>query len=659
MKHIQQSLSEGVPAFTEEKFVRQDGTAIDVEVSVIPFSYAGAPAAQRFNNITERKYAEQELANLAKFPSENPNPVLRLSRGGIVLYANAPSGAILGMWGCVVGGSAPQFWRDLITEALASMKSKTVDIECDGKVYSMVVTPVAEQGYVNIYGYDITERQQAEKALQLSEAKFRSYIENAPLGLFIADRSGRYVEVNVAASEMLGYTESELLRLSIPDVLAPQSLEAGLQTFQKVVQEGFASAEFLFRQKDGTQFWSTVLATRLGEDRFMSYCQNITERKLAETEIRQRLNELELLYQSGLAFNQLLTPKAIAKKIIDLLDQEMNWHHTAIRLYNLKSQTFDLMAFNLSHQNSGKDRKTEEERLNLIQRTGQGLCGWVHQHGQVVRSNDLKNDPRYLETFPDLKSGLYVPIKNAKGAIGVISIESEQAHAFSESDERLASTLAGQAAIALENTSLFNDLQRSNSELMLAYETTLEGWSRALDLRDKETEGHTQRVTEMTVNLARNFGLSEAELVDVRRGGLLHDIGKMGVPDHILLKPGELTAEERKLMRMHPVYAYDLLSHIAYLHTALDIPYCHHEKWDGSGYPRGLKGDQIPLVARIFAVVDVWDALTSDRPYRPAWTKEKAREHIRALSGTHFDPKIVELFLKLDLETKELSNNEK
>ena len=277
----------------------------------------------------------------------------------------------------------------------------------------------------------------------------------------------------------------------------------------------------------------------------------------------------------------------------------------------------------------------------------------------MVRSNDLKNDPRYFETFPDLKSGLYVPIKNAKGVIGVISIESEQAHAFSESDERLASTLAGQAAIALENTSLFNDLQRSNSELILAYETTLEGWSRALDLRDKETEGHTLRVTEMAVSLARAFGLSETELVDVRRGGLLHDIGKMGVPDHILLKPGELTAEEQKLMHMHPVYAYDLLSHIAYLHTALDIPYCHHEKWDGSGYPRGLKGDQIPLVARIFAVVDVWDALTSDRRYRPAWTKEKAREHIRASSGTHFDPKIVELFLKLDLETKELSNNEK
>ena len=151
----------------------------------------------------------------------------------------------------------------------------------------------------------------------------------------------------------------------------------------------------------------------------------------------------------------------------------------------------------------------------------------------------------------------------------------------------------------------------------------------------------------MTVNLARDFGLSETELVDVRRGALLHDIGKMGVPDHILFKPGKLTDQEWDQMSMHPVYAYDLLSRIAYLHDAVDIPHYHHEKWDGSGYPDGLKGEQIPLVARIFAIVDVWDALTSDRPYRPARTREKAREHILSSSGTHFDPQVVDMFLQM------------
>jgi len=209
--------------------------------------------------------------------------------------------------------------------------------------------------------------------------------------------------------------------------------------------------------------------------------------------------------------------------------------------------------------------------------------------------------------------------------------------------------LAGRAAIAIDNASLFHDLQRSNTELALAYDTTLEGWSRALDLRDKETEGHTQRVAELTIRLASKMGVSEADLVHIRRGALLHDIGKMGIPDDILLKPGPLSDEEWVIMRRHPTYAFDLLSPIAFLHPALDIPHYHHEKWDGTGYPAGLKGEQIALAARIFAIVDVWDALRSDRPYRPAWPQERVREHIRSLSGIHFDPKVVEAFMEMEL----------
>lgn len=205
--------------------------------------------------------------------------------------------------------------------------------------------------------------------------------------------------------------------------------------------------------------------------------------------------------------------------------------------------------------------------------------------------------------------------------------------------------LAGQAAIAIDSATTFDSLQRSNAELALAYDTTLEGWSAALDLRDKETEGHTQRVTELTVTLVRAMGLPAEELVHIRRGALLHDIGKMGIPDHILLKPGKLSDEEWEIMRKHPTYAYELLKPIAYLRPALEIPYSHHEKWDGTGYPLGLKGEQIPLAARIFAVADVYDALTSDRPYRAGWPKEKVLEHIRSLAGIHFDPQVVQIFL--------------
>ncbi|MEW6405367.1 MAG: HD domain-containing phosphohydrolase, partial [Chloroflexota bacterium] len=208
-------------------------------------------------------------------------------------------------------------------------------------------------------------------------------------------------------------------------------------------------------------------------------------------------------------------------------------------------------------------------------------------------------------------------------------------------------TLAGQATIAVDNARLFENLQRSNQELSLAYDTTLEGWSKALELRDKETQGHSRRVTDLTLELARRMGIPESQLTHIRRGVLVHDIGKMGVPDNILRKAGPLTDEEWAEMRKHPQYAFDLLYPIHYLRPALDIAYCHHEWWDGSGYPTGLKGNKIPLAARIFAVVDVWDALLSDRPYRSAWGRERVIDHIRSLSGKQFDPEVVEAFLNM------------
>ncbi len=208
-------------------------------------------------------------------------------------------------------------------------------------------------------------------------------------------------------------------------------------------------------------------------------------------------------------------------------------------------------------------------------------------------------------------------------------------------------TLSNQAAIAIDNTSLFNDMQRANDNLTLTYDITLEGWAKALELRDMETEGHSRRVTDITVRIARAVGMSDLQLMHTRRGALLHDIGKMGIPDRILHKPGKLTPEEWDIMRQHPVYAYNLLNPIEYLRPALDIPYCHHEKWDGSGYPRGLKGEEIPLAARIFAIVDVWDALLSDRPYRKGWTEGKVLAYIQENAGSHFDPKLVEKFLEI------------
>jgi HD-GYP domain-containing protein (c-di-GMP phosphodiesterase class II) len=205
----------------------------------------------------------------------------------------------------------------------------------------------------------------------------------------------------------------------------------------------------------------------------------------------------------------------------------------------------------------------------------------------------------------------------------------------------------------IEGPKLVNLVEQLRGELRVAYDDIIAGWARALDLRDQQAEGHTKRVAEWTVRLGRLIGMPDDELVHVYRGALLHDIGTMLVPDAVLLKPGSLTEEEWQIVRRHPVYAYALLSPIPHLRAALDIPYCHHEKWDGTGYPRGLKGDQIPLPARIFTVVDVWDALCSNRPYRDAWTREEAQEYICEHIGKDFDPQIVETFLGMDLEASE------
>jgi putative nucleotidyltransferase with HDIG domain len=208
-------------------------------------------------------------------------------------------------------------------------------------------------------------------------------------------------------------------------------------------------------------------------------------------------------------------------------------------------------------------------------------------------------------------------------------------------------TLTSETAIAVDNAQLFRDLERSNLDLAVAYETTLEGWAKTLELRDRETEGHSQRVMDLTLRMSRRLGIPEEELIDVQRGALLHDIGKMGVPDSILLKEGPLNDDEWTIMRQHPVFARNMLSAIPFLERAMEIPYSHHEKWDGSGYPQGLKGEEIPLAARIFAVVDVWDALRSDRPYRKAWSDEEALEEIIRSSGSHFDPTVVKVFLDI------------
>ena len=283
----------------------------------------------------------------------------------------------------------------------------------------------------------------------------------------------------------------------------------------------------------------------------------------------------------------------------------------------------------------------------------------VMSSGEPVLTTNAQEDPRFGMQASivslQFRSILCVPMKLKDKIIGVMFVDN-RAHIglFKDSDLELLSAFADQAAMAINNAQLFDklqaanmDLEAANTELQIAYEATLQGWVRALDLRDRETEGHTQRVTSLTQKLARKMGVDEKQVIHIKRGALLHDIGKMGIPDGILLKPSSLTPEERKQMKRHPSLAYEMLSPIDFLEPATEIPYCHHEKWDGSGYPRNLRGEDIPFAARIFSVVDVWDALTSNRPYRGPMDPAKVRGYIQEQSGSHFDPQVVEAFLDI------------
>jgi putative nucleotidyltransferase with HDIG domain len=297
----------------------------------------------------------------------------------------------------------------------------------------------------------------------------------------------------------------------------------------------------------------------------------------------------------------------------------------------------------------GLDRTDLEEEQFAISRT---IAYRVAETGQVILTTNAQEDPRFEAQLSvaayRLLSILCAPLKIKDHLIGVIYVDNRvHSGIFRQSDYELISAFANQAAVAIDNARLFDGLQASNQELEIAYQATLEGWVRALDLRDRETEGHTQRVTVLTERLARYLHVEEDAIVHITRGALLHDIGKMAIPDGILMKRGNLSEEERELMRKHPVYAFEMLSPIKFLLPALDIPYCHHEKWDGSGYPRSLKGEEIPFAARLFSVVDVWDALESDRPYRKGLNRDEIHRYISEQSGIFFDPRIVRAFLEL------------
>jgi PAS domain S-box-containing protein/putative nucleotidyltransferase with HDIG domain len=442
--------------------------------------------------------------------------------------------------------------------------------------------------------------------------------------------------------------------LLIPEI-APEDARAMLKPQFQPFVDGVGILGILavpLRVKRGVAGVLGLARTRPGRpytEENLAFVQELAERAalaianaMLFEETERRFKQVQSLHRIEVAISASLNLGATLGVILDQVVEQLKVDAASVLLLDAATETLVFAA--------GRGFRSEDITRMRIP-LGSGAAGKAALTGRTVALEDLSRAEDFARR-PFLREEGFVtyyaiPL-SAKGRVrGVLDILHRSSVQPDIEWLGFLDALAGQAAVAIDNAELFHEQQRLNAELTIAYDTTLEGWSRALDLRDKETEGHSKRVAEMTERLARALGVRAGALVHVRRGALLHDIGKMGVPDSVLLNPGRLTDAERGLMREHPVHAFRLLSPIPYLREALAIPYCHHERWDGTGYPRGLEGADIPFAARLFAVVDVWDALRSDRPYRPAWPEAKVRAHIASQAGAHFDPAVVETFLTM------------
>jgi PAS domain S-box-containing protein/putative nucleotidyltransferase with HDIG domain len=516
---------------------------------------------------------------------------------------------------------------------------------------------------IRVINYSI-ERKQHENNLAVSEERLRLALKSSKQGLFDFDIKTGIVIVNEFYALMLGYdpenfseTFDQMLKRTHPDDVALIK-----ETFQNYFDGEIADHKVEFRMQtlNGDWVWIQSFGNLIEKDngrnslRIIGTHTNITESKTYNQKIAELLSESERRLQRIETFHKIDS----AISTIDQMETTL-----AILLEQLKIQlqvdAADILLFDESEgvffhaENIGfGSRKIANSKVKL----GESLAGKVLQDNEIIIVHNIEDkeiDPVFKDLLVEerIKDYFGISLVAKNKFIGVLEIFFRTPFNPDEEWYSYLRIFAGLAAIAIENGQLILELQKANTDLVGAYDETIVGWSNALDLRDKETEGHSKRVTDTTIALAKMFGFKKEELLYIQRGALLHDIGKMGVPDAILLKPGKLTDEERVIMQKHPTVAYELLKPISFLSKSLDIPLYHHEKWDGTGYPYGLRDNQIPLSARLFAIVDVYDALISDRPYRQAWSKEGVIEYIKSQKGIHFDPEIVPRFLYYIMHT--------
>ncbi|MFN8061960.1 MAG: response regulator [Vicinamibacterales bacterium] len=477
------------------------------------------------------------------------------------------------------------------------------------------------------------------RGLHTARRQADAIVQSAPHGIAITREDGQLLMVNQTVGALMGLAPGEESAVAtLTDLVGEAATRQAMSLIALAQADGEHAhrLELTLRQAGGTMLPVEIVARSLPWDErpaVQLVLHDVTERRAAAHRIEGQLRRLAMLRDIDITVSSSTDRETVFNLVLHHLRSGAFVDAAAIFLVNRHTGTLERVTHD-GFRTAPPLPCDADERLDLGQ-----IITLVTPEATALRVQALAN-----EDFVDAN---IVPLIAGAQVVGLLEVyRRTPQHVEAEWVDFLAS-VASSLALAVEKTELIEHLRRTNQELSEAYDRTLEGWVLALDLRDKETEGHTQRVTRLTVELARSTGMGGTPLEHLRRGALLHDIGKIGIPDRILLKPGKLDPDERAHMEKHPVYAYQMLSPIAYLEPALDIPYCHHEKWDGTGYPRGLKGTAIPIAARLFAVVDVWDALTSDRPYRAALPHDQVVEMIRAGSGTHFDPEVVEAFLAL------------
>lgn len=462
--------------------------------------------------------------------------------------------------------------------------------------------------------------------------------------LFVLDADGVILDFKLGGQvSHLPVSMDMLLMRKIQNIF-PAEIGAKLADVLNKIRTGsrVSHLEYSLQTPSG-RLWFESRLVALANGQIIMMVRDITRHKISEETIKRQFGQLAALRSIDMAITSDLGLKPVLSMILEQTRMQLGVDAASILLFDPQTNLLEFAA------DAGFFTKALQHTRLLV---GEELAGRAIQDQSVVYVDNLLEQPTAFQRSPQFRlenfiSYYAVPLISRGQPVGVLEIFHRARLETDQEWLNYMETLAGQAAIAIDNGTLFKHLQQSNAELMLAYDKVIEGWSRALDLRNKETEEHSRRVTELTVRLAERMGIVQGELTHIHRGAMLHDIGKVAIPDSILLKPGPLTDEEWTVMRSHPLIAVELLAPIEHLVPALDIPRSHHEKWNGEGYPDQLSGWGIPLSARIFSVVDVFDALISDRPYRPGWPVDKALQYIKEQSEIHFDPHVVPIFIDM------------